>query len=55
MNVAPVFAYQIYRAIPGAQFTVFEKSGHLPFTEEPDDFASRIESFLGRIPSGTVN
>jgi proline iminopeptidase len=55
MNVAPVFAYQMYRAIPGAQFTVFEKSGHFPFTEEPDAFASRLESFLGTIPSGTVN
>jgi proline iminopeptidase len=52
MNVAPVFAYQMYRAIPSAQFTVFEKSGHLPFTEEPDAFASRVESFLGTIPSG---
>jgi hypothetical protein len=26
MNVVPVFAYQMYRAIPGAPFTVFEKS-----------------------------
>jgi len=50
MNVAPVFAYQMYRAIPNAQFTVFEKSGHLPFTEEPDAFASRVESFLSAIP-----
>jgi proline iminopeptidase len=55
MNVAPVFAYQMYRAIPGAQFTVFEKSGHLPFVEEPDAFASRVESFLSAIPSGMVH
>ena len=55
MNVAPVFAYQMYRAIPGAQFTVFEKSGHLPFTEEPDAFAHRVEVFLSAIPSGPVN
>jgi proline iminopeptidase len=54
MNVAPVFAYQMYKAIPGAQFTVFEKSGHLPFTEEPDAFASRVESFLGTIPSASL-
>lgn len=39
---APVFAYQMYRAIPGAQFTVFEKSGHLLFAEEPEGFASRV-------------
>jgi proline iminopeptidase len=50
VNVAPVFAYQMYRAIPGAQFAVFEKSGHLPFVEEPDAFAGRVESFLSAIP-----
>jgi proline iminopeptidase len=50
VNVAPIFAYRMYRAIPGAQFTVFEKSGHLPFAEEPDAFSSRVESFLGSIP-----
>jgi proline iminopeptidase len=55
MDVAPVFAYQMYRAIPGAQFTVFEKSGHLPFTEEPEAFARRVETFLSAIPSGPVN
>jgi hypothetical protein len=54
MNVAPVFTYQMYRAIPGAQFIVFEKSGHLPFAEELDAFAGRVESFLGTIPSGAV-
>ena len=55
MNVAPVFAYQLYRAIPGAQFAVFEKSGHLPFTEEPDAFANRVGSFLAMIPSATAH
>jgi proline iminopeptidase len=50
MNVAPVFAYQVYRAIPGAQFAVFERSGHLPFAEEPYAFAGRVESFLSAIP-----
>lgn len=54
VNVAPVFAYQMYRAIPGAQFTVFEKSGHLPFAEEPDKFARRVESFLSSIAPGPV-
>jgi pimeloyl-ACP methyl ester carboxylesterase len=55
MKVAPVLANEMYRAIPGAQFTGFEKRGHLPFTEEPDPFTSRIESFLGTIPAGTVH
>jgi len=54
LKVAPVFAYQMYRAIPGAQFTVFEKSGHLPFAEEPDAFTSRVASFLSSITSGSV-
>jgi proline iminopeptidase len=55
MCVAPVFAYQMYRTIPGAQFTVFEKSGHLPFAEEPDLFARRIERFLNEIHSDPAN
>jgi len=55
MNVAPVFAYQMYRAIPGAQFAVFEKSGHLPFTEEPGAFARRVETFLSAIPEPPAN
>jgi proline iminopeptidase len=54
VNVAPVFAYQMYRAIPGAQFTVFEKSGHLPFAEEPDAFTNRVETFLRSITSGSA-
>jgi len=47
-NVAPSVAWGIHRAIPGSQFAVFEKSGHLPFCEEPDDFVKRVEAFLGR-------
>jgi pimeloyl-ACP methyl ester carboxylesterase len=27
---------------------VFEKSGHLPFLEEPDAFAAAVEDFLKR-------
>lgn len=46
MNVAPLIAYQIHKAIPGSQFAVFEKSSHLPFTEEPEAFARTVEEFL---------
>lgn len=46
MNVAPVVAYKIHQAIPGSQFAVFEKSGHLPFFEEPDEFVRVMEQFL---------
>lgn len=46
MNVAPVVAYKIHQAIPGSQFAVFERSGHLPFFEEPDEFVRVMEDFL---------
>lgn len=46
MNVAPLVAYRIHQAIPGSGFAVFEKSSHLPFTEEPEAFAKTVEEFL---------
>jgi proline iminopeptidase len=46
MNVAPLVAYRIHQAIPGSKFCVFERSGHLPFYEEPDGFAHAVEEFL---------
>jgi proline iminopeptidase len=45
-NVAPSVAYGIHRAVPNSEFAVFEKSGHLPFCEEPDAFVTRVDSFL---------
>lgn len=46
INVFPLIAYKIHTAIRDSQFTVFEQSGHLPFFEEPENFARRIELFL---------
>ena len=46
MNVAPVIAYKIHEAIPGSKFVVFEKSGHMPFFEEPAKFVRVINDFL---------
>lgn len=46
INVAPLVAYRIHLAIPGSRFVVFEKSGHIPFYEEPDAFVSTAEAFL---------
>lgn len=46
MNVAPVIAYKIHQAIPGSQFVVFEKSGHIPFFEEPGEFVRVVNEFL---------
>ena len=48
MNVAPVVAYKIHQAIPGSQFAVFERSGHLPFFEEPEEFVRVMEQFLAK-------
>lgn len=46
MNVAPVVSYKIHQAIPGSQFVVFPKSGHIPFYEEPERFVETVEAFL---------
>jgi proline iminopeptidase len=46
INVAPLVAYRIHQAIPGSKFLVFERSGHLPFYEEPDAFVQAVEDFL---------
>jgi proline iminopeptidase len=47
-NVAPSVAWAIHRAIPHSELAVFEKSGHLPFCEEPGPFLSRVEAFLSK-------
>ena len=47
INVAPSTAYRMHKAIPNSKFVVFEKSGHLPFFEEPEAFRTEIEGFLG--------
>jgi proline iminopeptidase len=46
INVAPSVAYKIHKAIAGSQLVVFEKSGHLPFYEEPEAFVRALEAFL---------
>ncbi len=48
MNVAPVCAYRIHKQIPGSQFAVFDKSGHMPFYEEPDKFVAAVDGFLAQ-------
>ncbi len=48
MNVGAVVAYKIHKAIPGSQFVVFDRSGHMPFFEEPQKFIETVNTFLGR-------
>jgi proline iminopeptidase len=46
MNVAPLTAWRMAHAIPGAQLVFFEKSGHLPSFEEPAKYLDVLETFL---------
>ena len=46
MNVTPLVAWNIAKAIPNAQLVYFEKSGHLPSYEEPDRYVSVVDTFL---------
>ena len=46
MNVAPLTAWRMFKAIPGAKFAVFEESGHLPSYEEPDKYVQVVDTFL---------
>jgi len=47
INVAPSTAWKIHKAITNSRWEVFEKSGHLPYFEEPDKFVRVVEDFLG--------
>jgi len=43
----PSQSEEIQRLIPGSEYVVFEKSGHMPFIEEQDDFLDVVRRFLG--------
>lgn len=45
-NVAPVNAWRLAHAIPGARLVFFEHSGHLPSYEEPEQYLKVLEGFL---------
>lgn len=46
INVAPSVAWKIHQQIHDSSFVVFERSGHIPYCEEPDAFLRAIEGFL---------
>lgn len=48
MNVAPLTAWRLKQAIPGAQIVFFEKSGHFPWFEEPDTYRAVLEQFMAK-------
>jgi len=46
LNVAPLSAWRMYKAIPGAKLVIFSQSGHLPSYEEPDKYVQVVDAFL---------
>jgi proline iminopeptidase len=46
MNVAPLTAYRMAKAIPNAKLVIFEQSGHLPSYEEPEKYIQVLNDFL---------
>ncbi len=46
LNVTPDVSWAVAHSIPGAQLVWFEQSGHLPYYEEPDKYASAVNGFL---------
>ena len=44
----PRYSVQFKTFMPQAQFVMFEKSGHLPFLEEPELHDSLVRAFLGK-------
>ena len=45
-GMLPRYAVQFKTYAPKAQFVMFEKSGHFPFVEEPDEFIRVVKDFL---------
>ena len=46
INVAPLVAYRIHQKISKSELVFFEKSGHMPFYEEPSKFVEVVARFL---------
>lgn len=45
-GMLPRYAVQFKTYAPQAQFVMFEKSGHFPFIEEPEEFIQLVRDFL---------
>jgi proline iminopeptidase len=46
LNVTPDVSWTVAHTIPGAQLVWFEKSGHLPYYEEPHKYVTVVNQFL---------
>ena len=45
-GMLPRYSVQFKIYAPKAQFVMFEKSGHFPFIEEPEEFIGVVAGFL---------
>lgn len=45
--LAPSTSWAIHQALPNSRFQVIEKSGHMPFVEQPGTFVAAVSEFLG--------
>lgn len=52
--LAPAIAWKLYRLIPRARLAFLERSGHMPFIEEPAAFAAAVLGFLSDVDAGKV-
>ncbi len=52
--LAPSIGWNLYRMMPAARMTFLERSGHMPFIEEPDAFAAAVLGFLNDVDDGRV-
>ena len=48
-EATPLIVGDVHERIPGAEWTIFESSSHLPHIEEPDAFLDRVDRFLRTI------
>ena len=48
-EATPLIVGQIQERIPGAQWTIFEESSHMPHVEEHEAFLDRVDAFLRTI------
>lgn len=52
--LAPSIGWKIYKMMPAARMAFLERSGHMPFIEEPDAFAAAVLGFLNDVDAGRV-
>ncbi|MGN6203917.1 alpha/beta fold hydrolase, partial [Humibacter sp.] len=47
--VTPAYGRALAAAVPGAEFTLIERAGHLPQLENPEALWERLDPFLSRL------